>query len=59
MGAAELQEGKTEPGTFVAQGKKRDGCTNTLAITFFYNKEKSVCLAFLWKNKYIDLKSPK
>lgn len=59
MGAAEVQEGKTEPGTYVAQGKKRDDCTNILAITSFYNKETSLCLAFFWKNKYIDLKSPK
>lgn len=59
MGAAELQEGKTEQGAYVAQGKKRDECTNILDITSSYNKEKSPCLASLWKNKYIDLKSPK
>lgn len=38
MGAAELQERKTELATYVAQGEKRDECINILAIMSFYNK---------------------
>jgi len=59
VGAGDLQEGRTEPGTYVAQGKKRDECSSILATMPFCSKDKSQRLAFLWKNKYIDLKSSK
>lgn len=47
MGAAEVQEGKTEPGTYVAQGKKKGWLYQYFSYHIFLQQRNVPMFSFL------------